>query len=436
VWPFCRKSSPEATDAVHYELAEPAEGPQRRNWVSLVEGFRQRRSPDGAIVTLTGRCLRCDHPMSVELPIKARTGKGVSPKADGQSLGKRAFTKVAFCNCGSAHEGRPDDCPDGCGAFGALLVGAAAQPPEVAATPAERYVSVIGQPNDAAVHDVAWERKVEVEAGQTLTTARTAAEKWTQTIAALTGVFSIVLVVKGPADISKVDGTVDLGLPTVASWLIWTGIAVAAVLTVGLIAASIDSERIEKALAGAGRPVRQSLLGGVALILALLVAVWADASWSHFTLIVVLLGAAAVLAATAIITGGLAAFGLPSGFIAASGAILRHRQMKQTLLTRSLLRGSLYAATVTVVVVGAAIAVTWTQTASAKPDSVLVVRDPGAGQPQEILCGPLASSDLPGGLPPVAVAVDTSKGAKTPESVPIAQVRLLVPVSSCGAGAP
>ena len=80
---------------------------------------------------------------------------------------------------------------------------------------------VVGKPNEAAIHDVAWERKAETEAGQMLASARSAAEKWTQTVASLTGVFSIVLLVKGPEDISKVGREVDLpDVPTGCSgWL-------------------------------------------------------------------------------------------------------------------------------------------------------------------------------------------------------------------------
>jgi hypothetical protein len=436
VWSFGNKPSPKEADTP-YVLAEPKPQPRPApkkdtkpaptevEWSTAVANHDQLVSPDGAIVTLSGTCPRCDHQMSVELPIKARSGKGATLKLDNQSLGKKSFLKVAFCNCGSAHEGRPDDCPDGCGAFGALLVGG--EEPMM-----ERCISVVGKPHRAAVHDVKWERQAETEAGQTLTTARAGAEKWTQTIAALTGVFSIVLVVKGPTDISKVQGVVDLGLPGPPSWLTWVS-AIAAVLLLALVA-TLTFGHFRNALGRHGRWVRWLLLASAILLVAALVAVWADESWSHFTLIEVLLAAAVVLAATAIITGGLAAFGLPSRFVAASGAILRHRQTKHTLLTRSLLRGSLYVATVTVAVVGAAIVVTWTQTGSATPDPVLVVRSAGEGAP--VLCGPSESVDLPGGMPPVAVAVDTSKGKEMPVPVPVAQIRLLATVSSCGAGTP
>ena len=94
---------------------------------------------------------------------------------------------MAVCNCGTAHTGHPDDC-SGCGAFGALHVGCTNDDPGKNRE-GTRYVTVAGLPNQAAIHDVAWERKAETEAGQMLANARSAAEKWTQTVASLTGVF-------------------------------------------------------------------------------------------------------------------------------------------------------------------------------------------------------------------------------------------------------
>jgi hypothetical protein len=416
-----RKKDPPVTPAMPFELAEPEKHRLTNlDWVKVVECHEQHVSSDGSIVTLIGTCPRCTHQMSVELPIKARTGKGVSQKKDGQSLGKKKqFKKVAFCNCGTAHEGRPEDHPSGCGAFGALLVGGNA-----GKCGEGRYVSVEGKLKTAAIHDVAWERKAETEAGQVLATARSAAEKWTQTIASLTGVFSIVLLVKGPDDITKVQGEVNLfGASTMPAWLINVSAFVAAGLIGALVAAHMTKS--------ASRAVRWWLLVLLAVILAGLMVVWVE-SWSHFTLIVVLLASAVALAATAIIAGGLAAFGLPSGFIAASGAILRHRQMKQTLLTRSLLRGSLYTASLTLALVGVAIVLTWTQTGSATPTSVLVVSKTTGAVKGQVLCGPVASVEPPDGLRSGSVAVDTSNGNKRPETLPIARVALLATVSSCG----
>lgn len=414
MWPCPKKDPPKVADDVPYELAEP------QGWAAAVAAFGQHPSGDGATVTLTGKCRRCTHQMSVELPIKARTGKGVSDAKDGQSLGKRSFTKVAYCNCGAAHEGRPDDTPDGCGAFGALLVGEKAQPGQ------DRIVSVEGAPGTAAIHDVQWERKAEADAGQILTTARSSAEKWTQTIASLTGVFTLVLVVKGPEDVSKVHGTADLGLGGVPTWLV----VVAAVLALGLLTGALCAWR--KGWSGRGL-----LFLGAGVLAALLLGAWADGSWSHFTMILVLLGAGVALAATSIVTGGLAAFGLPSGFIAASGAILRQRQSKQTLLTRSLLRASLYTATVTLAAVGAAVVLTWLHTGStAKPTSVLVVTDPTGAAGAQVLCGPIATAALPDGLQGTTIAVDTSAGTAAAVPVPLSSVDLLAPVVSCGAQTP
>jgi hypothetical protein len=101
---------------VNYVLEEP------KNWVTEVAGFPQEREDRGSTVTLKGRCPRCHHSMTVELPIEDRTHRKVSDARDNELLGTGWFVKVAFCNCGEDHPHQPAD-RLGCGAFGALKVG-------------------------------------------------------------------------------------------------------------------------------------------------------------------------------------------------------------------------------------------------------------------------------------------------------------------------
>jgi hypothetical protein len=95
---------------------------ESKQWAAKVAGFPQEREERGSTVTLKGKCDRCKHWMTVELPIEDRTHRKVSKDRDNETLGNRWFVKVAFCNCGEDHPGRPKD-RLGCGAFGALRVG-------------------------------------------------------------------------------------------------------------------------------------------------------------------------------------------------------------------------------------------------------------------------------------------------------------------------
>jgi hypothetical protein len=280
-------------DDCAYSLAEPHEL-ESGEWSVTVAGRGQVRSADGATITLIGDCPRCHHQMSVELPIQARTGDTIAPGPEdpgykdrpdtskGQQLRRgKDFVKVAVCNCGTAHADQPDAC-SGCGAFGALQVGRPDDHPKPS-RPGTRHVSVIGLPNKAAIHDVAWERKAETEADQTLANARSAAEKWTQTVASLTGVFSIVLLVKGPEDLSNAGGTVDV--PNVPNLLTLSALVIAAVVVLAAIA---------KAAKGYPPWMRwRALLIAAIVSIFVLVVDWADDYWKHRTLIIVLLGAAA-----------------------------------------------------------------------------------------------------------------------------------------------
>jgi hypothetical protein len=190
-----------------YSLDEPD------GWCGEVAEFRQFRQDDGSTVVLRDGCPRCRGTMSVDLPILARCGQTVGVDKDAEPLppGKE-FVKVAWCNCGHAHSGRPENSL-GCGAFGSLWVGKAPADPNAEPTPGQ-YVRVDPLPGEATVTDVEWERRAEQQEIAALPAARTAAEKWTTQIASLTGIFSIVVLVKGPEDVTNLEGQVGRLVPT------------------------------------------------------------------------------------------------------------------------------------------------------------------------------------------------------------------------------
>ncbi len=94
-------------------------------WAEKVAKFPQSRLEDGARVRLRGECPRCGHRIDIDLAIELRAGARVPSDIEKPlTLGRRQrFMKVASCNCGHPHEGRPEVVSRGCGAFGALLVG-------------------------------------------------------------------------------------------------------------------------------------------------------------------------------------------------------------------------------------------------------------------------------------------------------------------------
>jgi hypothetical protein len=206
-----------------YCLDEP------RHWSDTVARFDQSRQDDGSTIVLRGECPRCFGMMSVDLPIQARCGRKIGNKRDNQTLPSgKSFVKVAYCNCGQGHEKRPEKLL-GCGAFGSLLVGAGPElTPELDPAP---YVRVHALPGEATVNDVEWERRAEQHEIEALPAARSAAEKWTTQIASLTGIFSIVVLVKGPEDVTKLEGDVG-GLAPGMPWMIAFAVATLAVALV------------------------------------------------------------------------------------------------------------------------------------------------------------------------------------------------------------
>jgi hypothetical protein len=97
---------------VAYEYTE------QPGWSAKVAELPSKLIDDHTLV-LWGKCPHCKHEMAVEVPLKEQAG-GFSIGVD--SVRGPDIEKIARCNCGTAHEGRPDDVKRGCGAFGRLEV--------------------------------------------------------------------------------------------------------------------------------------------------------------------------------------------------------------------------------------------------------------------------------------------------------------------------
>lgn len=217
---------------------------EKAGWVDGVARFTQRAPEDyGDIVILAGECPRCTHQMEVELPIERRTGERLkTPEPDFETL-KAPFAKTASCNCRGDHEDRPENVLQGCGAFGRIEVG---EP----LAPERGIVRVRGRPSMATLADVEWERKAERLEGEDLASARATGEKWTATVSSLTGVLSIVALIKGPEDVSK--------LPTWGERVVIGSVGLAVSLAVvAIILGALAAYGLPRQLRPLGGPLRR-----------------------------------------------------------------------------------------------------------------------------------------------------------------------------------
>jgi hypothetical protein len=191
---------------------------ESEEWIATVEGWtwvRQGRAEGGTWVK-SGACPECGHWISV-----AFDGGLVLPAVEGHDE-----TKVmAFCNCAVDHNGHPaSDDPElyrrGCGRWGLV------KPP--LDWPGRKGVSTGQWRLYWAMHPIRWFDRDMLRAAQpsnwgadpsdrgweaealgsrtALTEIRQAAEKWSQSIAAILGVFTIVAFVKGPDSFANIHG--------------------------------------------------------------------------------------------------------------------------------------------------------------------------------------------------------------------------------------
>gem|GEM_PF-6489671 len=217
----------------------------------------------------------------------------------------------------------------------------------------ERFVAVCGEEGQATVGDVEWERRAEQQEVEALSSARGAAERWTAAVSSLTGIFSIVVLVKGPDDVTGVSG--EVGEWLVPSNGVMLPLSVAAVAVALAAITAFGRWRWEWSFW-----VQQFPAGVLTLVAAAMPLLILTQYWAWETVVIVALGVAVMSAALAVLAGGFAAYGLPGSRTAASGSILRARQRRQVRRVRNGLRTSLVAAVVAILAVATAIAATWT----------------------------------------------------------------------------
>jgi hypothetical protein len=208
-----------------------------QTWAAGIADLPSERLDDGATVVLYGLCPDCKHEMSVELPILLQTGSlRVTADLDDQSLveggDSRAFRRIARCNCQMAHEERAADVKEGCGSYGALDVGGSRE-----AGVGRKHVSVRAAKRPATIGDAKWEERADTLSFNALSNVRSTAEKWTTTIASVLAIFSVVALVKGPEDVTKVEG--DFGPFANETWaVIFIGGAVICAAVATILAAN------------------------------------------------------------------------------------------------------------------------------------------------------------------------------------------------------
>jgi len=97
---------------------------------------------------------------------------------------------------------------------------------------ADQIVRVRASGTPATLTEAKWEKLAEELSLGALESVRTSASKWTGTIATLLAIFGIVTLVKGPADISKVQGSYwGVSLETWVIVLLGLAVALAAAAT-------------------------------------------------------------------------------------------------------------------------------------------------------------------------------------------------------------
>jgi hypothetical protein len=323
-----------------YELGEP------EDWATdVATEFDQRLSQDGSTVILSGQCRRCRHDMSVELDIQGRTGKPVSATRRKVRLRGKDFVKLALCNCARDHEGRPDN-RAGCGAHGALRIGEKHE-----ATPSEHIVGVTRSPGTPVMPDLEWEWRVEQQEFEALPAMRAAGEKWTTAITSLTGVFGIVVLIKGPGDIGNVKHDVGAWLPRWAADEVWMVVLLVVAALLAVPAFFWDRRALRPAL---------WLAAFVIGTLAFLALGQGAAKWR--TVVMVSLAVAVTLASVSILAGARAAYGPLYRPVAASGDLLREQQRRELRHSRRWLLAAIYSAVCAILYIAFAIGVTWLQT--------------------------------------------------------------------------
>lgn len=329
------------------------------------------------------------------------------------------------------------------------------------------YIAVEPAEQKATLTDLQWEWLAEKQRIDALTATRAAGEKWATAITTLTGVFSIVVLIKGPEDVTDVAGKIGPWLPGTVVDELWlaaaiVGVVVCIVLAIvggiqkgGWIAAAFGAAALGCALlavlvgktggsyviedgwwslvfllasialvaVGAWvplRPLRPPIWIAAAICLTLSAFALGQGVALWETVVVVALGAAVMLAGLSIIAGARAAYGPVYVAGAPSGGLLRTQQRIEVSRSRRWLLLAIYPAVCAVAFIALAIAVTWLKTPDQPaPGNLLIIKRTGGA-----VCGKLEGQDG------TRLALRRAKTSKA-DDVPWTDVRALTVVASC-----
>lgn len=272
-------------------------------------------------------------------------------------------------------------------------------------------VKVTAQPGTATLSDLQWEWRAEKQKADELASTRTAGEKWATAITSLTGVFTVVVLIKGPEDITAVKGTVPDWLPDSppdGTWMV-IFLVVALVLTcLGFI------------LANHWNRTRGALWLGalISAVLAAFAVAQGLVLWE--TIVISSLGVAVAFASISILAGARAAYGPLAPDPAGSGWLLRSQQRREVRRSRSWLIAAIYPAVCAVAFIALAIAITWVRTPDAPaPGKLLVIREDGGP-----ICGQLESRKEN------ALLVRRAK-QESADEIPRERIRAVTSVATC-----
>lgn len=137
---------------------------------------------------------------------------------------------------------------------------------------ADQYVRVQAAGKPATLAEARWEKRAEELSFSALESVRGTAAKWAGTIATLLAIFSVVTLVKGPEDVTKVEGS--YGWASLETWVI---------LLLGVAVALAAAATFLAALAAYGLPGDFRFVGSEVRRLhrraATSAAIWLDLSW-------------------------------------------------------------------------------------------------------------------------------------------------------------
>ncbi|MFJ9250293.1 hypothetical protein [Streptomyces sp. NPDC101776] len=110
--------------SAHPHRTEPFEEITKEHYAQtyLSGGFIHEPLAD-AVHLLTGRCPRCGFTFTTEATLTVvRSAATTTPAATASTAPRAELSITIACPCPGEHSGRPDDIPDGCGAYWAVLM--------------------------------------------------------------------------------------------------------------------------------------------------------------------------------------------------------------------------------------------------------------------------------------------------------------------------